>query len=390
MTLKPSQILSQLHAKQADFQTFDRTAANIFKEYRAALEKASRLSTTELATQLATHPSENLGAKPLEALGTFPNWIMPYGLAWQSREESLEWVRGHMTGVTTFAVDGSQIFPSKDLSIPVALVQIGWFENAHLPSGTYVKDVTLEVMTPTELKANTSGDPVDRLVNMRRFQMETDRLIQFMAERRECETCLVFFDGSLIVTFADAFDPESQQIYVDCALRLLQASEQFRVPLVGYIDTTYARDLTMMLQRLYKLPDGPAIHDAQLLGRKMAWGDRTPLFLCQRSGILAKYQDHQDAIVFTYLKTTQDNYPVRLEFPRWLYESGQMNQVLDWVRGEVIIGSGYPYAIETADQTAVLQSADRQTFQRIFQEWAEEQDLDLRLSRKMVSKVRRR
>jgi NurA domain len=122
----------------------------------------------------------------------------------------------------------------------------------------------------------------------------------------------------------------------------------------------------------------------------MEWGDRTPLFRCQRSGILEQYEEQRDKIAFTYLKTTKETYPVRLEMPTWIYEAGFLDRVIDWVRGEVIIGSGYPYVIETADQTAVLQSDDRQTFYRILQNWAEEQELNLRLSRKMVSKVRRR
>ncbi|MEM7293649.1 MAG: hypothetical protein AAF420_09700, partial [Pseudomonadota bacterium] len=45
-------------------------------------------------------------------------------LQWGSREHSLQWVNEHLSGVTTFAVDGSQIFPSKDLSLPIALVQV--------------------------------------------------------------------------------------------------------------------------------------------------------------------------------------------------------------------------------------------------------------------------
>ena len=76
--------------------------------------------------------------------------------------------------------------------------------------------------------------------------------------------------------------------------------------------------------------------------------------------------------------------------PLWMYEEGLVDRVMDWVRGEVIIGSGYPYVIETADQTAVLQAEDRQAFFRILQTWAEQEDLNLRFSRKMVSKVRRR
>ena len=45
---------------------------------------------------------------------------------------------------------------------------------------------------------------------------------------------------------------------------------------------------------------------------------------------------------------------------------------------------------ETADQVAVLQADDRYHFYRILQDWAEQQGIHLRLSRKMVSKVRRR
>jgi len=56
----------------------------------------------------------------------------------------------------------------------------------------------------------------------------------------------------------------------------------------------------------------------------------------------------------------------------------------------VIIGSGYPYVIETADQTAVLQADDRQAFFRILQDWSEKEEITLRLSRKMISKKRRR
>lgn len=301
----------------------------------------------------------------------------------------MAWVRDRLMGVATFAVDGSQIYPSKDISLPVALVQIGWYENRHLPQGQYEKDIDLDVMTPAELKVSHSGDPVDRRVNMRRFEMETQRLIQYMEERAGCGECLVFFDGALVVTFAEAFEDETRRFYVDCMAQLLQASDKYQIPLVGYIDTSYARDLTVMLQRLYQLPEAPSIHDAPLIGRSLQWGDRTPLFLCRRAGILQQYPANTNRIAFTYLKA-HDGFPVRLEFPAWMERSGLTTKVLDWIRCEVIIGQGYPYAIETADQTAVLKAEDRQIFYRLLQDWAAEEALNLRLSRKMVSKVRRR
>ena len=390
MTLKPSDILDLLRKKRGDFAAFDQTTLQALEKYRRALATASQATADSLLEQLAEYVTNDRGAEPLEPLGTYPNWLMPSGLIWQSREESHQWVRDRLTGVATFAVDGSQIYPSKDFSIPVALVQIGWFENRHQPGGQYEKDIAVDVMTPADLKANTSGDPVDRRVNMRRFEMETERLVQYMEDRAGCGDCLAFLDGSLVTTFAEAFDEKTQQHYIDCVVRLLQASEQYRVPLVGYIDTSYARDLTLMLQRLSPgLPDAPAIHDASLM-RGMQWGDRTPFFRCRRAGILRQYPGALSSrIGFTYLKA-HDGFPVRLELPTWIYEDGLLEKVLDWVRGEVIIGSGYPYVIETADQTAVLKMDDRQTFYRLLQEWAEEENLHLRLSRKMVSKARRR
>jgi len=387
MTLKPSQIQDILETKRDEFTTFSQATWQQLQQYRAVLSHLSIAGEANLLKQLQNR-SLGIGATLLEPLNQATKGIIPCKLVWQNREQSLAWVRDRLTGITTFAVDGSQIYPGKDLSIPVALVQIGWFENPHLPTGGYEKDVVVDVMTPTDLQ--NGGEPVDRRVNMRRFEMETQRLVQYMQAHPQAEDCLVFLDGSLIATFAEAFDPKSRQFYLECLLELLRASKAYRVPLVAYIDTSYAQDLTVMLQQLFELPESNTIHDAQLLGKFMEWGDRTPLFLCQRSGILSNYAEHCNQIAFTYLKTTREGNPARLEMPLWMYEAGLVDRVLDWVRGEVIIGSGYPYVIETADQTAVLQAEDRHTFYRILQDWAEKADLDLRFSRKMVSKVRRR
>lgn len=389
MPLKPSQIQQILNAKREDFTAFNRDTWKQLQQYRQALSHLSAAGESEVETRSAKHPGF-IGARLLESLEKAENGVIPGRLVWQNKEQSLAWVRDRLTGIKTFAVDGSQIYPGKDLSIPIALVQIGWFENPHLPMGGYEKDIALDVMTPIDLQAGSSGEPVDRRVNMRRFEMETQRLIEYIQDHANADDCLVFLDGSLVATFAEAFDQKSRSFYVDCLLELLRSSQKYRVPLVAYIDTSYAQDLSVMLRTLFELPESQSIHDAQLLSKYMEWGDRTPLFQCQRSGILSNYEEQSQEIAFTYLKTTRDNYPARLEMPIWMYEAGLVDRVIDWVRGEVIIGSGYPYVIETADQTAVLQADDRQAFFRILQDWAETMELDLRFSRKMVSKVRRR
>ncbi|WP_448605074.1 DNA double-strand break repair nuclease NurA [Thermoleptolyngbya sp.] len=395
MTLKPSQILQLLDARREQFTAFDQSAVQWLQRYRAALRQFSQLSDEERSHLLSQYPGDDLGARPIESLADAPQGVLSGGLQWENREQSLNWARDRLLNVTTFAVDGSQIYPGKDLSIPVALVQIGWYENRHSPGGAYEKDVSVDLMTPQDLREGGQGDPVDRRVNMRRFQLETQRLTDYIQSRSDLppslsEKTLVFLDGSMVASFAEPFDEANQQFYVDCLLPLLQASEAQRVPLVAYIDTSYADDLVRMLRLLYDLEPADAIHDAQILNALMQWGDRTPLFLCERPGILNRYEHQRRRIAFTYLKTTRDNYPVRLELPLWLVEAGLADTVIDWVRAEVIAGGGYPYAIETADQTAVLQVGDRQLFFRLLQEWADKQGLDLRFSRKMVSKARRR
>ncbi len=400
MPIKPSQVLAQLQAKQSAFQHFDQASFQRLNQYRQAwrrwvLDAESQHNPIDSALEgleLDTVNPATLSAVLLEPLTKHTDGLLTAHLTWPNREASRQWVEQQLTGVATFAVDGSQIYPSRDLSIPIALVQIGWFENRHLPQGCYSKDIAVEVMTPAELQVSTSSEPVDRRVNLRRFEMETTRLVEYIQEHQGSETCLVFFDGSLVATFAEAFEAEIRHQYVACLRQLLQASETYRVPLVGYVDTSYARDLVGMLQCLYHLPEATTIHDAQLLNPllKDRWGDRAPFFRCQRSGILQQYQEHRDRIGFTYLKTTQDGYPARLELPLWIYEAGRLEQVINWVRGEGMIGGGYPYVIETADQVAVLQADDRQIFYRLLQDWAEQENLNLRLSRKMVSKVRRR
>ncbi|MFS8160592.1 MAG: hypothetical protein ACMG6E_10400 [Candidatus Roizmanbacteria bacterium] len=67
-----------------------------------------------------------------------------------------------------------------------------------------------------------------------------------------------------------------------------------------------------------------------------------------------------------------------------------LNEVLDVVRAECVIGLGYPYTLETADQTAVITIQDREIFLQALQGFAKENNLEFRVSRKAASKGRRR
>ena len=395
MALKTSRVVDLLDRKVEAFAHFDSDAVYRRELYRQALKRVLALNSLEIVERLA--PETAPGALPTSEWDRHRHWRVPFAANWSNREESLQWVGNTIEGVPTFAVDGSQLCLGKDVSIPVALVQVGWYENHHCQAGSYDKDIWLEVLAPDDLEANSSGEPREQRVHLRRFQLECDRLVQYLQTRAGADRCLAFFDGALVATFAEAYDPGVRAAYVQSLLALLRASERDRVPLVAYVDTTYTRDLTAMLKHLFDLPDAPQIHDAQLIDSLLQWGDRTPLFVCARGGsqqgqdsILTDYDEMRDRIGFVYLKTNGDNYPVRLELPLWIHEAGLLDWVVDIVRCEVIIGKGYPYAIETADQTAVLRAEDRKTFMRVLQDWSQRHELELRLSRKLASKLRRR
>jgi hypothetical protein len=212
-------------------------------------------------------------------------------------------------------------------------------------------------------------------------------------EYQEPGTVIALYDGSLIVSFALKMPPPYRDRYVSAVRELLAASYEYQVPLIGYIDTTYARDMVTMLGSLQ--PDPPAetagIHDALLWHGSMGWGDRTPAFISARDDLNRMgYQEQQADVAFVYFQAALDRPPARLEFPRWVLEAGLLDRVLDVMRGEVIVGNGYPYSIEAADAVAVISTSDRAQFYAIFQMFAQKEGLTFGFSRKALSKQRRR
>jgi hypothetical protein len=64
--------------------------------------------------------------------------------------------------------------------------------------------------------------------------------------------------------------------------------------------------------------------------------------------------------------------------------------MIDLVRAECVVGTGYPYAIETADALAVISQQDRQRFHALFEQFATRTGLGLTRARKALSKQARR
>ncbi|MGI9060630.1 MAG: DNA double-strand break repair nuclease NurA [Ktedonobacteraceae bacterium] len=425
--LHKGKLQAALQLKKGQFTIYDSTFSDQLESYRHALETLPQryLSGQQLENELPPDTSRSpAGARPSIE---FDRWlamvdrevsfhaqtapIYPFGRDFSSHEQARQWAEC-IEGITTLAVDGSQLQPWRDASIPVALIQIGFFANPHMQGRPYTKDVRMEVLAPDEIMEESrseSSDPdsypySEMQVTLRRYTLEVETLcnqMQHYAHARRAgdpaHSPVVFFDGSLVVSFALTMPSPYRERYINAAVSLLSTSEECRVPLIGYIDTSYARDIITMLRRLDitqaqpTLRDTKKIHDALLWQGSLRWGDRTPAMICARGDVLEGYGPYRESVAFCYLQTSSSRPPTRLEFPRWMLDDGVLEPVLDVVRAEVIAGgSGYPYAIETADAVSVITMQDRMEFYAQFQSFIQQQGLKFTFSTKAASKSRRR
>ncbi|MBS1811368.1 MAG: DNA double-strand break repair nuclease NurA [Acidobacteria bacterium] len=395
-------IFAQLEAKQAGFRNYNDDAQHDAAVYAEALRQFADLSGEQIRRRVADIATP--GALPTTEFDTAPQLQMRFPQEFHNHENARHWACETLLNHVTLATDGSQILPVKEFSIPVAAVQVAWFVNAHTRAGSYVKDVDFQVLAPQELMIEYNGERniSEQAVNLRRFELEIRTLCRLMQEiaanpAQMEKRPLALFDSSLVISFVDRLQEEQRIKYTKLVLELLRCSEETRVPLIGYVDTSYARDLTHLLENCFSLQESEKIHDAQLVNGLLQWGDRTPLFVCARGsadkkqqGVLEGFAEYRRGIGFVYLKTHSSLPPARLEIPLWIAEEGWLEEVLDLVRAEAIVGNGYPYVLETADAAAVISARDRDAFYAIFQKFAEEQRIDLRISQKAVSKFRRR
>src|SRR5579872_4024539 len=425
--LHKGKLQAALQLKKGQFTIYDSTFSDQLESYRHALETLPQryLSGQQLENELPPDTSRSpAGARPSIE---FDRWlamvdrdasfhahsapIYPFGRDFSSHEQARQWAEC-IEGITTLAVDGSQLQPWRDASIPVALIQIGFFANPHTQGRPYTKDVRMEVLAPDEIMEESkseSSDPdsypySEMQVTLRRYTLEVETLcnqMQHYARARRAgdpaHSPVVFFDGSLVVSFALTMPSPYRERYISAAVSLLRTSEEQRIPLIGYIDTSYARDIITMLRRLDisqaqpSLRDTKKIHDALLWQGSLRWGDRTPAMICARGDVLEGYGPYRESVAFCYLQTSSSRPPTRLEFPRWMLDDGVLEPVLDVVRAEVIAGgSGYPYAIETADAVSVITMQDRMEFYTQFQSFVQQQGLKFTFSTKAASKSRRR
>jgi hypothetical protein len=398
-------VINALEARREQFVTFGRALREEVRDAARRLRALAGRTAAEVRREsVAVAARVSFPSEELERAGGV---VVPFGAAWRSHEEARRWALEVLRGRVTFAADGSQVFPGREASVPVAAVQVASFENPHSAEGRYLKDVHFEVITPDQLLGGERAyESPEQVVAARRFELEAKAVCQFLERRRGWRgrgerVPLAFFDNTLLFSSRrrDAEVTFSKR-YADALSELIRLSRETEVPVVGYIDNSYAPDLRDLLEALHTDSPRTSVYDAQLLRAHNgdepplldAWGDRTIFWHCQRASLAESFFDERGSplVGFVYLQTTGEGNPARLDVPVWVYEAGLLEEVLDAVRAECVVGNGYPYAIETADEAAVMTARDRGHFLRVIQDFADQHRLDFRISRKAASKGRRR
>ncbi len=380
-------LANQFEEKKKDFTDFSgnqRDSLNIY------LQKIKRLEETSFGEiQHRLKDQTETGAMPSIELSQQRSLAIRFTESWTNHEESRRWAGEILQNRTTFAVDGSQIPPTRDVSITVGAVQVGWFENPHNEAMRYEKNVEFFILSPNELMPN----PAESRVSERRIEEEVRKTKEFLEKKsgwrkRGERMPLAFYDNTLLVPFPLSTDSKNK--YIDEMQQLIDLSKKTEVPLVGYVARSFSKDLLTFLDIFdHERADSDLLFDADVLFPHILqfWGDRTCFCYAKRKGLNDFFGDK---IGFVYLQTTGNALPARIDIPSWIYEEGLLNEVLDVVRAECIVGLGYPYALETADQTAVITLQDKEIFYKALQDFANKNNLDFTISRKAASKGRRR
>ncbi len=388
----------ELNKQRAEFTQFAQSQAGDLGDYVQKITRFNEKSYAEIFGQLADIP--DCGAIASEEMNLAKDFSLNFGETWANHEEARRWAFEILKNRTTFAADGSQLFAEREVSMPIAAIQIGWFENPHNDALGYEKNARFFVLSPADLLSQDEPVIPETRVGQKRFEAEVEKAKEFLQKKQGWQERgermpLAFYDGTLLLSIALP-KTRLQEEFIRHLVELARLSRDTKVPLVGYIDRSYARDLMAMLDAFEGIKGGSikTLDDVSILHASTLknWGDRTPFCYSRRHGLDAFIDSRtgESLVGFVYLQTTSDNPPARLDIPSWIYEEGLLDEVLDTVRAECVIGLGYPYALETADQTAVITMRDREIFLQALQGFAKENNLNLRVSRKAASKGRRR
>lgn len=401
------EIAEEFEHRKEDFRSERIENRTIIDEFIQALKKFEQdFELDEIIEELLgiDYP----GAVPSSEFKEHDGIIVPFedSCEWTSHESVNRWAKERMKNKPTIGVDGSQINSTPEFNRPIGFVQAACIENQHTEKGDYEREIDSEILTTGDLLQKEDDADYVRMdeqeVHIKRFEKETGLIQKKIKENKDLDPPpVVFYDGSLLVWFLRHLDPSKKERYGSAMAQVLAASQKYRVPVVGYVSGSRASEIKNTLQNmgLVEKPETSVINDYKFVSSFMEnWGDRTILFKSQQSTTIKKLRarfeaeeyDFSDKIMFTYLNTGEGPQLDRVEMPKWILDEGFLEYTMEMIRGECCVGRGYPEILQQADADAVISSNDRERVLKMYQKFAEENDIELRWNNKARSKKRRR
>jgi hypothetical protein len=348
-------ISDQFDARLSAIKSYDLERSTLSEDYRFELKK---LNVIDLS--MNERLNEYSGAKLLEP----GKLIRSFPFNWKNRHDAIEWVDSVLSGVAVGAVDGSQIYSDKNYEIQLAVIQTSQILNRHTNDSDYKENIEADIITPDEFESASVYSFGSEYVDARRFALECHSIMQLMKEHdKPC----IMLDGALILSHINVLNRNIREIYVRAINKLLEASEKACAPVIGFIDTTMPRDITLMMHFLFGLKKGK-LSDTHLFSY-LLWGERTAAFLCDRDdrrgdearSVLDNYGKFRDKIAFFYMRVS-NGLPARVEFPAWMYEEGMVDKIADIIRAECVIRGNYPDILMRAHEAAVIRISEHDLF----------------------------
>lgn len=336
----------------------------------------SRLNMTEMIANFEKMTKEelNLEAK-IRYLPCFPLFhkkkLKQPICNFKTIEEAKKWALEQLKDTTLASVDGSQVFSSKEITYPIALVHAGSFLKIY-PKDIEKEKTTFEFNTePKILLRSDSAQPEDAPLNkseigLERLRLEVSHAKELLKKLSTTSKSALFLDDTLIYSFLARAPPNLRKDTISSLIDLLSYARDFDTYMIGYIDSSLAKDFTRMIYAINGIKEKPPT-DSYILGNILTdLGDHTPPFLAKRN-IMKEYidqdtqHDFREGICFAYIRVHSGR-PIRVEFPYSIIKKGEFNSMMKLILAESLLGDGYPHILIRAHQAAVIRNRERKKF----------------------------
>lgn len=355
MPLDREEVLKELKEKKKEIKEFESNRRNQIGSFSNKIKETDEEELSEL--------TGFCGAKPLEN-GDFVKEFNPSDLD--------KWLVDSLDKKIVSGVDGSQISPEKDFDVPIGLADAVLIENNYRRKEVN-REKEISVVTPDDFGLEGAYSFSNDIVNAERDKLEREVSIDFL--KKDIDEGFLLLDGALVLSHINKMKKDLRNKYLDKIKSLLEKSFEYRVPVIGFVETSYSRDLIQMLDSADVKEKEDEVYDSLIVKELLGDGDRTKVFSCHRDdksrvnqkAVLAGYGDFQNRICFFYLNLGGDTC-CRVELPKWCFEEDVVDEVADVVRAEAIKGNGYPLILNKAHKEAVVSYREKETFKNMIRD----------------------